>query len=67
MGPKNFAQKFLYTKLVRYHEDILWGFEAKTVFGAKQFSNKPIPDFTLSVGQKIKLILYHQKVVYVNK
>ena len=26
MGPKNFAQKFLYTKLVRYHVAILWGF-----------------------------------------
>ena len=32
MGPKNFAQKFLYTKLVRYHVAILWGFEAKIVF-----------------------------------
>ena len=28
MGPKKFAQKFLYTKLVRYHEAILWSFEA---------------------------------------
>ena len=35
MGPIIFAQKFLYTKLVRYHEVILWGFEAKIVFGAK--------------------------------
>ena len=34
MGPKNFAQKFLYTKLVRYHVAILWGFEAKIVFRA---------------------------------
>ena len=38
-GQKKFAQKFLYTKLVRYHEVILWGFEAKIVFGAKQASN----------------------------
>ena len=52
MGPKNFAQKFLYTKLVRYHEAILWSFEAKIVFGAKQVGNIQIPDFTLSVGQK---------------
>ena len=66
MGPKNFAQKFLYAKLVRYHEVILWGFEAKIVFGAKQASNIQSPDFRLSVGQKIKLILRHQKVVYVN-
>ena len=34
MGPKNFAQKFLYTKLVSYHVAILWGFEAKIVFRA---------------------------------
>ena len=52
MGPKNFAQKFLYTKLVRYHEAILWSFEAKIVFGAKQVGNIQIPDFTLSVGHK---------------
>ena len=52
MGPKNFAQKFLYTKLVRYHAVILWGFKAKIVFGPKQVSNIQIPDFTLSVGQK---------------
>ena len=52
MGPKNFAQKFLYTKLARYHEVILWGFEAKIVFGAKQFSNIQIPDFTLSWAKK---------------
>ena len=52
MGPKNFAQKFLYTKLVRYHEAILQSFEAKIVFGAKQVGNIQIPDFTLSVGQK---------------
>ena len=52
MGPKNFAQKFLYTKLVRYYEVILWGFEAKIVFGAKQASNIQSPDFRLSVGQK---------------
>ena len=67
MGPKKFAQKFLYTKLVRYHEVILWGFEAKIVSGAKQASNIQSPDFRLSVGQKIKLILRHQKVVYVNE
>ena len=52
MGPKFFAQKFLYTELVRYHAIILWGFEAKIVFGAKQVSNIQIADFTLSVGQK---------------
>ena len=52
MGPKIFAQKFLYTKLVRYYEVILWGFEAKIVFGAKQASNIQSPDFRLSVGQK---------------
>ena len=52
MGPKNFAQKFLYTKLLRYHDAILWGFEAKIVFGAKRVSNIQIPDFSLSVRQK---------------
>ena len=52
MGPKKIAQKFLYTKLVRYHEVILWGLEAKIVFGAKQASNIQSPDFRLSVGQK---------------
>ena len=66
MGPKKFAKKFLYTKLVRYHEVILWGLEAKIVFRAKQAGNIQSPDFRLSVGQKIKLILRHQKVVYVN-
>ena len=52
MEPKKFAQKFLYTKLVRYHVAILWGFDAKIVFWAKQVGNIQIPDFTLSVGQK---------------
>ena len=52
MGPKIFAQKFLYTKLVRYHDAILWGFEDKIVFEAKQVRETLIPDFTLSVGQK---------------
>ena len=52
MGPKNFAQKFHYTKLVGYHDAILWVFEAKIVFGAKGVSNIQIPDFSLSVGQK---------------
>ena len=52
MGPKIFAEKFLYIKLVRYHDAILWGYEAKIVFGAKQVSNIQIPDFSLSVGQK---------------
>ena len=51
MGPRIFAQKFLYTKLVRYHVAILWGFEAKIVCGAKQVSNIKIPDFKLSFGQ----------------
>ena len=52
MGPKKFAQKILYTKLVRYHEVILWGLEAKIVFGAKQASNIQSADFRLSVGKK---------------
>ena len=34
MGPKKLAQKFLSTKLVRYHVAILWSFEAKIVFRA---------------------------------
>ena len=51
-GPKKFAQKFLYAKLVGYHEVNLWSCEAKIVFGAKQFGKIQIPDFTLSVGQK---------------
>jgi len=38
METKNFAQKFLYTKLVRYHKATLWGFEAKIVFQPKQVS-----------------------------
>ena len=42
-----FAQKFLYTKLVRYHKVMLRGFEAKIVFGAKQPSNILSPDFRL--------------------
>ena len=66
MGPKNFAQKFLYTKLVRYHEVILWGFEAKIFFGAKRASKIESPDFRPSVGQKNQFGLRHQKVVYVN-
>ena len=52
MGSKIFALKFLYTKLVRYHDAILWGFEAKIVFQPKQVSIIQISDFTLSVGQK---------------
>jgi len=66
-GPKKFAQKILYTKLVKYHEVILWGLEAKIFLGAKQACNIQSPDFRLSVGQKIKSILRHQKVVYVNR
>ena len=65
-GTKKIAQKFPYTKLVRYHEAILWSFEAKIVFRAKQVGNIQIPDFTLSVGQKIKLILCDKRVVNVN-
>ena len=34
MRPKKFAQKFLCTKLVRYHVAILWNFETKIVFQA---------------------------------
>ena len=44
-----------------------WGFEAKIVFRAKQAIatyRVLISDFQL--GNKIKLILRHQKVVYVN-
>ena len=52
MGPKKFAQKFLYAKLIRYHEAILWSFDAKIVFGVKLVGKIQIPDFTLSVGQK---------------
>ena len=52
MGPKKFAQKFLYPKLIGYHEAILWSFDAKIVFGVKQVGKIQIPDFTLSVGQK---------------
>ena len=52
MGPKKISQKILYTKLVRYHEVILWGFKAKIVSGAKQTSNIQSPDFRLSVRQK---------------
>ena len=52
MGPKKFAQKILYAKLIRYHEAILWSFDAKIVFGAKQVGKIHNPDFTLSVGQK---------------
>ena len=66
MGPKKFAQKFVYAKLIRYHEAILWSFDAKIVFRAKQVGKIQIPDFTLSVGQKIKLISCDQKVVNVN-
>ena len=34
MGPKKFAQKFLYAKLIRYHGAILWSFDSKIVFRA---------------------------------
>ena len=61
MGPKSFAQKFLYMKLVRYHDAILWGFEAKVVLGAKQFSQIRIPEFTLSVGKKYAIDLESPK------
>ena len=52
MGPKKFAQKFLYKKLLRYHEAILGSFDAKIVFRAKQVGKIQIPEFALSVGQK---------------
>ena len=29
MGPKKFAQKFVYAKLIRYHKVILWSFMPK--------------------------------------
>ena len=54
MGPKKLAQKFVYAKLIMYHEAILWSFDAKIVFGAKQVCKIQIPDFTLSVGRKNK-------------
>ena len=54
MGPKIFAKKFLYTKLVRYHDATLWGFDAKIVFQPKQVSIIQITDFTLSVVQTSK-------------
>ena len=43
--------KISYANLIRYHEAILWSFDAKKVFGAKQVGKIQIPDFTLSVGQ----------------
>ena len=52
MRPKKFAQRFLYAKLVRYHEAILWSFEAQIVLEANQVGNIQIPDLTLSVGKK---------------
>ena len=67
MGPNFLDQKFLYTKLVRYHVVILWGSKAKIVFGAKQVSNIEILlILPYQLGKKIKFILCHQKVVYVN-
>ena len=49
---KNLLKNFFTKKLLRYHEAILWSFDAKIVFGAKQVGKIQIPDFTLSVGQK---------------
>ena len=49
---KNLLKNFFTQKLIRYHEAILWSFDAKIVFGAKQVGKIQIPDFTLSVGQK---------------
>ena len=54
-GTKKICSKFLYAKLIRYHEAILWSFDAKKVFGAKQVGKIQIPDFTLTVGQKNKI------------
>ena len=61
MGPKIFAQKFLYTKLVRYHNTTLWGFEAKIVFQPKQVSIIQISDITLLVWQKNEIDLVSSK------
>ena len=47
--------------ILRYHDAILWGFEAKVVFGAKQVSKILIPEFTLSVGQKYAIDLESPK------
>ena len=66
MGPKKFAQKFLYTKLVRYHVAILWGFEAKIVFGLNRLATYRFQILHYQLGKKMKLILQHQKVIYVN-
>ena len=66
MGPKIFAQKFLYTKLVRYHDAILWGFEAKIVLGPNGLATYRFLILAYQLGKKIKLILCHKKVVYVN-
>ena len=62
MGPKIFAQKFLYTKLVRYHDATLWGFEAKIVFQPKQVSIIQISYFTLSAGQKNEIDFLSSKI-----
>ena len=52
MGPNIFAQKFLYTKFVRYNKVILWGFEVEIVFGPKQVSYIQIADFIHYLGKK---------------
>ena len=59
VGPKIFAQKFLYTKLVRYHAVTLWGFKAKIVFGAKQVRHYRFLNVPHQLGKKIILILCH--------
>ena len=49
MGPKKFAQKFLYAKLIRYHEAILWSFDAKIVFwGLTGWQNTDSRFYTIS-------------------
>jgi len=59
-GTKKNAQKFLYAKLIRYHEAILWSFDAQIVFGAEQVGKIHNPDFN-QLGKKIKLILLIKK------
>ena len=56
MESKNFALKFLYTKLVRYHDAILWGFEAKIVFEPKQVSIIQILHYKLAKKNEIDFV-----------
>ena len=57
MGPKIFAKKFLYTKLVRYHDATLWGFDAKIVFQPKLDGHFSLSHI-LSDSERIHLITF---------